>query len=83
LPIATVEGRFLRGRFASAILRRMELHDLVAQSDEDYVHIAVRLAQDSQYRESVRKKIVARRDILFDDVAPIRALEDYLAGAVG
>lgn len=83
LPIATVEGRFLRGRFASAILRRMELHDLVAQSDEDYVRIAVRLAQNSQYRESVRKKIVARRDILFDDVAPIRAMEDYLAGAVG
>jgi protein O-GlcNAc transferase len=83
LPIVTVEGKFLRGRFASAVLQRIGLDELVARSDEDYVRIAVRLAGDSQFRESVRERIVARRDILFDDVAPIRAMEDYLASAAG
>jgi predicted O-linked N-acetylglucosamine transferase (SPINDLY family) len=83
LPIVTVEGRFLRGRFASAILQRMDLHELVAQTDADYVRIAVRLAGDARFRDDVREKILARRDLLFDDLAPIRAMEDYLAGAAG
>jgi predicted O-linked N-acetylglucosamine transferase (SPINDLY family) len=82
LPIVTREGRFLRGRFASAILRRIGLQELVAQSDDDYVRIAVRLAQDGDYRERMRRHMAAHRAILFEDLAPIRAMEDYLAGAV-
>jgi len=78
LPIVTREGRFMRGRFASAILKRMGLAELVAQSEEDYVALAVRLARDIQYREHVRSRIAASRQVLFEDLAPIRALEDLL-----
>lgn len=83
LPIVALEGRFLRGRFASGILRRLDLTSLVAQSDEEYVDIAVRLARDADHRNAVRELIAARRGILFDDMAPIRALEDYLASVAG
>ncbi|MDH4175618.1 MAG: tetratricopeptide repeat protein [Betaproteobacteria bacterium] len=83
LPLVTFEGKFLRGRFGSSILQRMGLHDLIARSTQDYVHIAVRLASEPEYRARVREKLAARRGILFDDIAPIRAMEDYLAGAVG
>ena len=34
LPIVARDGRFLRGRLASGILRRLGLHELVATSDE-------------------------------------------------
>ncbi len=83
LPIVAVEGEYLRGRFASGILRRLDLQSLVAQTTDDYVRIAARLVQDARYRDAVREQIAARRGILFDDMAPIRALEDYLAGAAG
>jgi len=79
LPIVTREGRFLRGRLASGILRRMGLQELVAGSEEDYIALALKLVQDGEYRERIRERIEADRHILFEDLAPIRALEDFLA----
>jgi predicted O-linked N-acetylglucosamine transferase (SPINDLY family) len=79
LPIVTREGRFLRGRLASGILKRMGLRELVARTEEDYVALAVRLVQDAEYREHLRERIEKSRYLLFEDTAPIRALEDFLA----
>jgi predicted O-linked N-acetylglucosamine transferase (SPINDLY family) len=79
LPIVTVEGRFMRGRFASGILGRIGLRELVADSDERYVELAVRICQDSGYRRHLQERIAAQRRILFDDPAPVRALEEFLA----
>ncbi len=78
LPIVTREGRFMRGKFASAILRRMQLGELVCHDDQMYVDCAVRLAQDKQFNARIRKRILEAREILFRDSAPIRALEDFL-----
>ncbi len=74
----TREGGFLRGRLASGILKRMGLPELVAASEDDYVALAIRLARDVAYRNDVRERMVAVRHILYDDVAPIRALEEFL-----
>ncbi len=79
IPIVTREGRFLRGRLASGILKRMGLQELVAGSEEDYISLAVKLIRDGEYRERTRKRIAAERHVLFEDVAPIRALETFLA----
>jgi len=81
-PIVTREGRFLRGRLASGILKRMGLQELVAPSEEEYISLAVKLIRDGEYRERVRKRIEAERYVLFEDIAPIRALEDFLARVV-
>jgi len=82
-PIVTREGRFLRGRFASGILKRLGLQELVAESEDEYVALAVKLVQDSEYRERVRGRIEASRHLLFEDVEPIRGLEDFLAAVLG
>jgi len=78
LPIVTKEGRFMRGRFASGILKRMGLSELVATSDEEYVGLAVKLARDGGYRAQLRARLEASRETLFDDAAPTKALEDFL-----
>ena len=82
LPVAAWEGRFLRGRLASGILRRMGMDDLVAHSDAAYVDTAVRLAQDAAWWGSVRDRMTAARPRLYGDLAPVRALEKYFADAV-
>jgi protein O-GlcNAc transferase len=79
LPLVTREGRFMRGRLASGIVRRMGLNELVVRSDKEYVALAARLAQDGAYRESIRSRMRSSQDVLFGDVAPIRALEAFLA----
>ena len=78
LPLVTMEGRFLRGRFGSGILRRMGMEEWIATSDDDYVAMAVRLGTSPELREAVRARIVASRDVLIDDTAPVRALEAFL-----
>lgn len=82
LPIVTREGLFLRGRLASGILRRMGMTELIANNEEEYVNLVVKLVQDRTYRQAIQEKIIANRSILFDDLEPIRALEQFLIEAV-
>jgi protein O-GlcNAc transferase len=81
LPVVTREGRFLRGRLASGILKRMGLADLVVDTETGYVDLVLRLVRDKDYRENVRQRIEQSRDVLYNDVAPIRRLEEFLVGA--
>ena len=78
LPIVAREGCFMRGRLASGILDRMGLLDLVAKSDNEYIDLAVRLASDEDYRQSVSARMSQARGILYNDVEPVRALEEFL-----
>lgn len=82
LPVVAFEGEFMRGRLASGPLRMLGLDELVATTSADYVDIALRLVDDAAWRSRMRHEIVQRRAALFDDRAPIRALEDALFAAV-
>jgi predicted O-linked N-acetylglucosamine transferase (SPINDLY family) len=82
LPLVTRAGRFMRGRFASGIVERMGLPELVAGSDDAYVELAVKIVQQREYAADLRRRIAAARGALLADEAPIRAMEDFLAGAV-
>lgn len=81
VPIVTMEGRFMRGRLGSGILKRTGLQELVASTEEEYVALAVRLSKDKEYREHIRERIEGSRHLLFEDYAPIRDLENFLAEA--
>jgi len=78
LPIVTREGLFLRGRLASGILRRIDITELITNNAEEYISLVVKLVHDKEFRQVIQEKIVANRSILFDDIAPIRALEEFL-----
>ncbi len=83
LPVLAYEGDFMRGRLASGIMRRMDLPELVAGTEEAFIETAVRLALDPGRCKELRAKVAKRRDILFHDVEPVRELERCLIGAVG
>ena len=78
LPLVTREGRFLRGRLASGVLRRMELTELIVQTKGDYVNLVVRLATDREYQAHVRCEIQQRGSILFDDQSAMGPFQDFL-----
>jgi predicted O-linked N-acetylglucosamine transferase (SPINDLY family) len=81
LPIVTREGRFMRGRLASAILKRIGLAELVVPTEEAYVELAVRLVQDADYSEAVASRMERERHGLYEDSSSVRALEALLAQA--
>ncbi|TMH69745.1 MAG: tetratricopeptide repeat protein [Betaproteobacteria bacterium] len=82
LPIVAFPGRFMRGRQSMAMLRQAGVDDLLARDDGDYVAIAARVATDSDWRQSLRARIVEGRQKLFDDPAPTAALAESLSALV-
>jgi len=78
LPVVTIEGTKMRGRLASAILNRMGVQGLICPSDAAYIDLAVKLIQNRELLSSYRDKIAQSNAILFNDLEPIRSLEDFL-----
>jgi predicted O-linked N-acetylglucosamine transferase (SPINDLY family) len=78
LPIVTRECNFMRGNFASGILKKMAIPELIAKTDIAYVELAVRLVQDRLYRNQIENRIIQTRDILYDDIESICAFENFL-----
>jgi predicted O-linked N-acetylglucosamine transferase (SPINDLY family) len=83
LPVLARESAFMRGRLASGIMRRLDLPELVAGSDEAFIETAIALAANPSRLAQLRVEIENRRHILYHDVEPVRALERCLTEAIG
>ena len=81
LPYLAFEGRFMRGRLASGIMRRLDLPQLVATTADEFIKRAVELTRDADLRRELESQLVQRRFKLFGDLAPVRALERHLIEA--
>lgn len=78
LPVITVEGSKMRGRLGSGILDRIGLRELICPSDTAYIDLVVQLIQNQELLSYYRDKIAKSKSILFADLEPIKALEDFL-----
>ena len=79
LPVVTREGRFMRGRLASGILKRLGLPELIVPSEDDYVALAEKLALDGSYRAEMRRRMAASRSVLYEDRDALEDFERFLA----
>ena len=77
-PIVTCPSEFMRGRHTYSILKKLNIEETIASSKEKYVEIAVRLAKDKDFRNSIINKIVKNKKKLFNDDKPIRFLEEVI-----
>ena len=82
IPIVTWPGELMRGRHTLAMLKMMGVEEMIAASKDEYVRIAIRLGQDSQYRQDISQQVAENKYKLYGDRAPIRALEEFLLNAV-
>lgn len=88
VPIVTRPGAFLRRRHAAGILSILDpegdlRRELVALDDADYLRRVIRLASDSVLAAALGDRLRERSDRLFEDLAPIRALERWLLERTG
>jgi len=82
LPVVTVEGEFMRGRLASAILRRIDVAGTIAANPGEYVEIAASLARDKRLRKSLAKRMRAGLPAIYADAEPVRSLERVIESLV-
>jgi protein O-GlcNAc transferase len=78
LPIVTLPGQLLRSRQTMAMLKILQLDELIATDVDDYVRIAVRLAREPHWRADLRGRIAERKHRLFEYAATVSALQDFL-----
>lgn len=57
LPIITRQGSFFRSVMGAAILKSLDLPDLVADSEEAYIQLAITLGTDPKLRQRKRDEI--------------------------
>ncbi len=78
LPVVTWPSQLMRGRITYALYQQMQLHDCIVDSPNAYVHLAVQLGVDADFRKSIVTKIEETRHKVFDDTGAIVALGDAL-----
>jgi protein O-GlcNAc transferase len=78
LPVITVEGRFMRNRFAGGLLREIELEALLADDAAQYVEIAADLLSNPHAMRSARRIVNENFPRLLNRDESIRSLEEFL-----
>lgn len=82
-PIVTVEGRFMRGRLASAVLRQIGVVETIARDPAEYVDIASRLGNAEDMRRSLSSRMRQGLGAALDDRRPVEAFANLLELWVG
>ena len=77
-PIVTCPSDFMRGRHTGGILKILDTEETIATSKKDYIDIAVKLAEDTNFRNNIIHKIMINKNKLYNDEEPIRHLEDMI-----
>ncbi|MEL6107834.1 MAG: TIGR03032 family protein, partial [Planctomycetota bacterium] len=77
-PVITFPGEFLRSRITLALYSKMGFTDLCAASEAEYVRLATELACNEDFARGVRREVALQSQLLFNDPAELRGLEDFL-----
>lgn len=80
-PVVTMPGSTFRSRHSFGILQRLDCPELIAKSKEEYLDIAAKLS-DAKLRSGIALKIHNNKSVLYEDSAPIRALEEFLVSKI-
>ena len=82
LPVVTLRGAFMRGRHSIAILNRIGVGGTIADSTDEYVSIATRLATNSGERRRISLEIDRNKHLVYRDRDCVTGLEDFIENAV-
>lgn len=78
-PVVTLPGEQPRSRYTAALHESTGITELTAASPEQYVEIALRVANDRALREKLRERLRAAVSVAFENPRAVRQLEDFLA----
>lgn len=71
-PMVHLAGTQLRSTATGGTLEMIGLQEVIAKTKEEYVEIALKLAQDKPYRESIRQKIKENKHLIFNQDETIK-----------
>jgi predicted O-linked N-acetylglucosamine transferase (SPINDLY family) len=77
VPLVTLPGKYMVQRYALGLYTRMGLRDLIACDEREYVPLAVRLGREADFRQAMRRQILGRCEVLYEDKRVVREYEHF------
>jgi predicted O-linked N-acetylglucosamine transferase (SPINDLY family) len=78
IPVVTMPTKYLNGRFTFGMYKKMGFIDMVADSPENYVKIAIRAGIDVRWRDSIKEKINRNKILLFQETESLNNWNEFL-----
>jgi predicted O-linked N-acetylglucosamine transferase (SPINDLY family) len=82
LPIVSLKNDRLKGNLANALLLRVGLRELIANSYEEYFEIIIKILNDENYRQTIRNIIQKNKKIIYEDEEVIHSLENFILAKI-
>ena len=76
-PVVTLPGRYMRGRHTVAMLKVMEIGDLVAANSQEYIDISSHLLNDPSFHADIKQRLGERSERLFRDEGIAQAFQTW------
>lgn len=80
IPMVTWPSEFLRGRACYGLYKQMDMLDCIANSQEHYVELAVKIATSPELRDQLSQTIATKNHVLFNDNQGIETFKDFCKG---
>lgn len=78
VPLITLPGSSLRSRSTFGLYEQMGLRDCVANTIEEYITLALKLARDEEWRQQMRSLVQQKSAALFGDTGLRKELADFI-----
>lgn len=82
VPVVTLPIQLARGRLTYALYQTMHMTDLIAETRQDYVKLALRLGADPGWRAEMSAKISLQVDYLTRNLSFVREWEEFMLKAL-
>ncbi|WP_347986388.1 tetratricopeptide repeat protein [Methylomonas sp. AM2-LC] len=76
-PVVTLPGTLQRSRHGFGLYQKMGITACIAKDEADYIAIALRLATDKRFRDTIHKEILEKNHHLFADEDTITAFSRF------
>jgi len=82
VPTVTLPENIPFGRWLATMYEAIGVTELIASTPDEYVRLAVRLANDPAWKAGLADRIRAGREIFVENQAAVREIESFLRAAV-
>ena len=78
IPVVSMPTKYLNGRFTFGMYKKMGFNDMIADTPQNYINIALKTATDKKFKETIKDKINNSKHLLFQEKEAILEWSTFL-----
>ena len=67
IPVVTLDGNFLHGRFTSGLYRKMGLNECIVNTSEEYAKLSSNIGINEKLRHKINRNIEMKKHLIFQE----------------